>query len=351
MVNDTLYQQPHSNLQAIRNNAANYSNLSITSGGSNYFNKSGWQLEIKATINPGTAKQVGFILDKNAGNTEYTRIYYDYQNFNFVVDHSKSSTNPNTPKDIQSEFFYLTPGQPVDWDIFIDGSVIDVFINNKWAFATRAFPVNSSSNIVDLFATGGTATLATATIWEMNPSILPVTWQSFTATKKGKAVDLQWQVSGENKNKYFSVERSGDGREFIKIGVVPGGNGNGGYTYTDISPLPGKNYYRLRQVDNDGNFTFSVTRLVDISFPVKGNFSFIKNNPAIGNFEIGIKKTVSDVVLMIYDATGKMLLQKKYSNLAENSIITIPAINLPAGIYTLVLNDGTHYETHKVLNQ
>jgi hypothetical protein len=90
---------------------------------------------------------------------------------------------------------------------------------------------------------------------------------------------------------------------------------------------------------------------VDISFPVKGNFSFIKNNPAIGNFEIGIKKTARDVVLMIYDSPGKMLLQKKYSNLAENSVITIPAINLPGGIYTIVLNDGTHFETHKVLNR
>jgi hypothetical protein len=206
--------------------------------------------------------------------------------------------------------------------------------------------------MVDLFANGGTATLATATIWEMKPAILPVTWQWFTAARKGKSVDLQWKVSGEEENKFYSVERSGDGKKFVQIGVVASGSMNNGiYNYTDISPLPGKNYYRLRQVDNDGNFTFSFTRLVEISFPVKANFSFLKNNPAIGNFEIGIKKSARDVVLMVYDPAGKMLLQKRYSNLAENSVITIPAINLPAGIYTIVLNDGTHFETHKVLNR
>ncbi len=351
MVNDTLYQQPHFNLQAIRKNATNYTNLSITTGGSNYFNKSGWQLEIKATINPGTAKQVGFILDKNSGNTEYTRIYYDYQNFNIVADHSKSSTNPNTPKDIQSEYFYLEPGQPVAWNIFIDGSVIDVFINNKWAFATRAFPVNASSNFVDLFASGGTATLTSGTIWEMNPSILPVSWLSFTAGRVGKAVDLQWKVSREKDNKLFEIERSVDGKRYLKIGAVAAGNANGNYQYTDNSPVDGKNYYRIMQVDHDGNYSFSQTRVVDFAFTGTGNFSFLKNNPANGFIEIGINKKIANVVLKLYDASGKTLSEKRYSNLTENSVITVPANDLPHGIYSAVLNDGTHFEIHKVLTR
>ena len=294
---------------------------------------------------------MGFILDKNAGNTEYTKIYYDYQNSNFVVDHSKSSTNPNTPKSIQSEYFYLEPGKPVDWNIFIDGSVIDVFINNRWAFATRAFPVNVSSNYVDVFASGGTATLTSGTIWEMNRSILPVTWQSFTAGRSGKAVELQWKVSREKDNKFFAVERSVDGRRFSQVGLIPAGNANGIYQYTDNAPGTAKNYYRIRQVDHDGNYSFSVTRVVEFSFTNAGDVSFVINNPANGPLQIAINKPVSKVVVIMFDASGKTLLQRKYSNLAENSIISLPAMDLPPGMYTVVLNDGTHNETHKFIKQ
>lgn len=353
MVNDTLYQKPHPNLESLRTNPTNYSNVSISTAGSNYFNRQGWQLEIKATIQPGTAKQVGFILDKNISNSEYTRIYYDYQNFNMVVDHSKSSTNPNTPKNIQSEFFYLAPGQPVEWDIFIDGSVIDVFINNKWAFATRAFPANGNSNIVDLFANGGTALLTSGTIWQINPAVLPVKWDAFTATKnQGNSVELNWKVSNEIDNRFFVVEKSGDGKMFRDVArVLSKGNGANHYTWTDPQPVPGINYYRIRQVDIDGNYTYSIVKSIAMNAASANSIFFLQQNPVQECIEINFTKTARQVSVLLCDAMGRNYYRGSYPDVLVNGKLSLPVQNLVAGIYSLVIGDGVTMQSQKILIQ
>ena len=355
MVNDTLYQSPHPNLAAIRSQQGNYSNIAITPAGSNYLNKSGWQLEIKATINPGTAKQVGFVVDKNANNTEYTKIYYDYQNFKIVVDHSKSSTNPNTPKDIQSEYFFLPAGQPVEWDIFIDGSVIDVFINNKWAFATRAFPVSASSNNVDVFASGGNANLISGNVWVMNPAILPVTWLAFTATKtNNNEALLAWKVANEVNNKLYSVERSRDGKTFNEIAVIPAsvtGSNEKTYNYTDHMASEGIVYYRIKQVDKDGRFSYSGIQKITFINKENSTVSRVKQNPANGFIAIEFSSPLKKVSLNVYDAAGKRVWQTTAASIVQNETINIPVNQLAKGLYTLSVRNQTVNETHKVIVQ
>lgn len=166
MIDDTLHQSPHPYLEKARGAATLLNNISVQPAGSNYLNVRGWQMEIKATINPGTATQTGFIVGQNDTKTEFTKIWYDYQNQKMIVDRTKSSTNPNTPRDIQSEFFSLPAGQSVEWHLFIDRSVIEVFINNRWAFATRIYPTDITSNKVDLFSAGGNATASAVQIWD-----------------------------------------------------------------------------------------------------------------------------------------------------------------------------------------
>lgn len=167
LVGDTLLQSPHPSLQQLRKNQTNYTNLSIQSGGHHYLNEKGFQLEINAFVSQGSANQVGFILEKDPTNMEFTKIYYDYQTKQVVVDRSSSSQNPNVPRDIKREFLSLPNGQDINWHIFIDGSVIDVFINNRWAFATRVFPTSSNSNGIDLFANGGNANVTSLQVFQL----------------------------------------------------------------------------------------------------------------------------------------------------------------------------------------
>jgi hypothetical protein len=97
---------------------------------------------------------------------------------------------------------------------------------------------------------------------------LPVTLTYF----KGKNIDqknsLSWATSDETDNDRFEIQRSEDGINFYEIGRVAGkGNGNGitEYSFEDANAIKGVNYYRLRQVDKNGKFSFSAVITVAVS--------------------------------------------------------------------------------------
>jgi choice-of-anchor B domain-containing protein len=89
---------------------------------------------------------------------------------------------------------------------------------------------------------------------------LPVEWGGLKVEPKGDQALLKWTTYSERNNALFEVERSSGGRHFNTIGrVVPAGNSGvpNDYFFTDRLPLPGLNYYRVRQTDYDGKFSFS----------------------------------------------------------------------------------------------
>ncbi|MCB0557000.1 MAG: hypothetical protein KDD02_25860, partial [Phaeodactylibacter sp.] len=82
--------------------------------------------------------------------------------------------------------------------------------------------------------------------------VLPIHLLSFTGKAQASTIELQWATATEQNNDYMAVERSADGKVFDEIGRVPGHGTTlepQSYTLTDRRPLPGINYYRLRQVD------------------------------------------------------------------------------------------------------
>lgn len=99
---------------------------------------------------------------------------------------------------------------------------------------------------------------------------LPVELVAFSAEMPGpNAVQLRWSTASELNNREFVVERSVDGRFFSTIGTVAGhGNSTSphAYSYQDkqLPNSPERLYYRLRQVDNDGSFSFSPVRTVAV---------------------------------------------------------------------------------------
>ncbi|MBS1623559.1 MAG: hypothetical protein JST83_06040, partial [Bacteroidetes bacterium] len=110
-----------------------------------------------------------------------------------------------------------------------------------------------------------------------NNTPLPVTLLYLTADAiDNKYIDLDWATASEINNKGFAIERSTDGREFTQIGWVDGhGNSNTqlSYSYSDRTVQPGAvYYYRLRQVDFDGQFVYS--EIVSASLIGEKGFSF-----------------------------------------------------------------------------
>ena len=165
-------------------------------------------------------------------------------------------------------------------------------------------------------------------------TILPIELVQFTAAAKGRSILLFWRTATEISNSHFAVERSPDGRNFTAIGQVPGAGTSfepQHYIFTDERPLPGLNYYRLRQVDFDGQFSYSpvVTALVGqpggiLLFP----------SPATDFLNIQLEKPLEETVVWeVFDLTGRLLRSGKF--LAETADVEINVNELPRGIYAL----------------
>ncbi|HEY1038492.1 MAG TPA: hypothetical protein VGF30_03760, partial [Bacteroidia bacterium] len=100
---------------------------------------------------------------------------------------------------------------------------------------------------------------------------LPIQLVYFTAEGlKNHTVQLKWQTASETNNNYFELQRSTDDLNFTDIARIDGaGNSNTliNYKYIDENPIQGNNYYRLKQVDFDGNFHYSPIELAYFEKP------------------------------------------------------------------------------------
>lgn len=131
------------------------------------------------------------------------------------------------------------------------------------------------------FSTWGSIyTLANAT---GGTNALPIELLSFTAQQYEKDVKLDWSTASEINNDYFTIERSGNNQEYSPLEIIQGaGNSTSVLNYTtfDKDPLAGISYYRLKQTDYDGVFTYSDP--VKIEFGKKPGIS-VSPNPVTGN--------------------------------------------------------------------
>lgn len=96
----------------------------------------------------------------------------------------------------------------------------------------------------------------------INVLALPVELTNFEGIQKENDVELHWETASETENAYFSVERSEDNHQFVEIAKVVGGFNSSeqlAYDYLDENLTGLYYYYRLCQVDLDGEKTFSKT--------------------------------------------------------------------------------------------
>ena len=159
--------------------------------------------------------------------------------------------------------------------------------------------------------------------------ILPVTLTGFTVTKVKDASLLQWTTANELNNKLFEPEHSTDAKTFAKIGEVAAtGNTNiqQHYSFIHASPVTGINYYRLKQVDLNGNYSYSKT--ISISFGQQQPLLALSPNPAqnvlhVSYIPVGVKE------IIIYNAAGKTI---KHIQIDKSSV-DINVAALSAGSY------------------
>ena len=164
---EIMGQRPVRELEQLRGEHTSRGPISLGDGRGSVLDKESTTFEMIADFNISDAEEAGVILRASPDRSEQTRIYYDTNNQEIVVDLSEASNNPDTERDVRTGDFELGDDENLRLHVFVDNSVIEVFVNDSRALATRVFPTQSSSNQVDLFASGGTAS-ATVDYWEID---------------------------------------------------------------------------------------------------------------------------------------------------------------------------------------
>ena len=172
-------------------------------------------------------------------------------------------------------------------------------------------------------------------ICNTNITVLPVVLKNFIAVKEGQKVELNWTTSTEQNNLGFEVQRSLNGVDYTSIGFVNGAGTSSSeikYHFTDESPVAGKGYYRLKQINIDNKFKFSAIRIVDFAKLIQG--LQIYPNPVHSNLTVVNVK--SGNILNLFDSFGRLVATRKAVNTEE----VIPMDKLSSGMYILQVQDN-----------
>ncbi len=172
--------------------------------------------------------------------------------------------------------------------------------------------------------------------WVSSGVTLPVAWQSFTAVKQPNIVELNWSTASEQNTKDFEVQYSTNTQDWSALGTVAAAGNSSTtkeYNFTHNSPLKGSiyNYYRIKQNDLDGKFSYS--KIVSIIYNEPGPDVRLYPNP------------VKDIIT-IYLAESQQL---RLVNMAGATVwqgfktagrTQLSVSHLPKGVYMLLTLKG-----------
>jgi len=251
---------------------------------------------------------------------------------------------------------YFTTAEIAAWGTSITAAKI-IKIADGTSFSDDLNTVNAvvvTPKIDDLRTTDGYITFsATVTGFGSfalveNATILPVSLLDFTANFNTNAILLKWSTSFEYNNKGFEVQRGLDGTNFAKIGWVNSVNNASGsmYTYNDVSINKGTTYYyRLKQVDADGNF--AISKVVTATYNSIDNVVFqIYPNPISDKLIIQNMSATVKANIIITDVLGKTIYQQQ---ILQNSTNTVNTTLWAKGLYLIKLYSTTSSITQKII--
>ena len=169
-------------------------------------------------------------------------------------------------------------------------------------------------------------------------TVLPVELLSFGADNAGNSVAVHWSTASEHGASHFEVQRSSDGLLFEHLGRVDAAGNSTittGYGFTDDAPLHGLSYYRLAQVDIDGQQATSGPVAVERNVrPSERPFP----NPGSDMAWWQLPAGCAAAQVMIVDALGQTVLSVTRTD-EDRGLIALPMASLPRGAYALMALD------------
>ena len=184
--------------------------------------------------------------------------------------------------------------------------------------------------------------------------VLPLIINQFNGNYSDGIIQLGWSTYSEINIEHFDVERSTDGIDFRQIGKITAASGqlnsNKNYNYLDITAQRGTNYYRLAMVDNNGNYIYSKTIMVNVD--VKGiSVMIVYPNPFSRRVQIRVNSDKAErVAINIINSNGVLMnTQEAHTKIGDNNIAINKVDALPAGVYYIEVVSSTRSLKTKVM--
>ena len=177
----------------------------------------------------------------------------------------------------------------------------------------------------------------------VTPTTLPVSLDTFNAKTAGSLISLDWVTAAETDNAQFAVERSADAVAFTSLGIVTGKGTTTmrhAYQFIDEAPLAGINYYRLKQIDLDGRFSYSPTRAAILR--TNGELTLLGNPVAT---DLTVTGLLPGSATELRDVAGQL----RFQQTATDNRMQVDVRQLPAGTYLLRVVEPTGVQVKRVL--
>lgn len=242
----------------------------------------------------------------------------------------------------------------------IDTASLDVKINYHFINKSK-FKVTLGAQVDDNGTTGAIATDRYSSLYFMSTSntliVLPVNYSAFDATISNDKVNLSWITDLETNNKHFEIERSFDQISFstiaILLGSQPGRTANQ-YGFVDASAQLSNHkviYYRLKQIDFNGELTYSAVKMVRTISVTKASAQVFPN-PFMDKLNVNFVSDASGKAeLRLINVAGNLVKATTASIIKGYNTVQIQDLNsLPSGIYIAnIINNGQIVASLKVI--
>lgn len=298
----------------------------------------------------GSGKNYDIYLNNTGSVTsDYNTFYSSQSGTNYIGNYGGSATGAN--KQTLANWKSAFSGEAnstVALPNFTSNSDLHLTSNNVgWAP-----PVGSITTDID--DDGRNATYPTIGADE-NIIGLPIKLLWFTAKLTGEIAEVLWTTASEKNNDYFIVEKSPDGIHFETLEKIKGHTNQSkttNYQTYDLHPYQETTYYRLKQIDTDGSFSFSDIVSVNREL-ISKVFSYqVYPNPNDGSQIRLLFEQLQDDILTIdlYNTAGELIISDKWVRQNEEQSYALPlSEKLSSGIYIIKVSSTQTVLTKKLI--
>lgn len=181
---------------------------------------------------------------------------------------------------------------------------------------------------------------------------LPITLSYMQNSCEDGRTLIEWNTTSEQNNDYFAIEKSDENFNFIEIGRVLGSgnsNVNQSYAFTDPTFNEKTTYYRIKQVDYNGEHTYYRVLASNCYNPA---FEVVNTSLSNTSLDFIINSFEKEyITVYLYDIHGKLVAEEKRNLTVGNNKLNISSLNISSGIYMINIVGEVHQYQTKVLRR